>query len=128
MKVDIKTRLLGVALAGMLLSVAAFAPGLGPCAWAGSKSLARSKVVYTGETPVYPGYPRAFDCVGRIDRITASEVVIDDSRYRISSSAAYHTPRQLNALPSEIHVGDMVGCLNDSDGMIESIWIINRKP
>jgi hypothetical protein len=120
-----KARLLAAVLAGIVLAAAVLAPALGPSAWAGSKVSARTEIEYTGEEPVYPGYPRAFNIFGRIDRITAGELVIDDSLYRISAAATYHTPRQSNTTQSELHVDDVVGCLSNADGEIESIWFIS---
>jgi hypothetical protein len=121
-----KTGLSRVVLAAIVFAAVAFAPASGPSAWAGSKVSARTQIDYTGETPVYPGYPQAFHLVGRINRISAGEVVIDDSLYRISAVAAYHTPGHSNTLQSELHVDDVVGCLRHADGEIESIWFITR--
>jgi hypothetical protein len=127
MHINIKTRLFEAVLAGLILAVMTFAPGIGPDAEAGSKNLGRSKIVVTGETPVHPGYPRLFDTVGTVDILTAREAVIDDSLYRISHSATYHVPGPRDVAGSHFHAGDIVGCLITADGKIESMWLISRN-
>jgi len=127
MQPHIKIRLSGLILAGVILAVLIVAPGMVLDAKAGSKNHPSSKIVYTGETPVHPGYPRSFDIVGRIDRLTATEAVIDDSLHRISPSATYHAPRHPDASRSRFHQGDAVGCLTNADGGIESMWLISGK-
>jgi hypothetical protein len=121
---NIKTRLFTVILSGLILASMSFTPGFGPEAEAKSKKHGLSEATYDGERPVHRGYPRLFDIVGRIDRITDDEAVIGDSLYRISPTAAYHTPHQRHALQSMLQVGDDVGCLTDSNGEIKSIWLI----
>jgi hypothetical protein len=127
MYINIKTRLFESVLAGLILTVMTFAPAIVPDAEAGSKNLGRSKIVVTGETPVHSGYPRLFDTIGTIDRLTAREAVIDDSLYRISNSATYHVPGPRDVAGSRFHAGDIVGCLITADGKIESMWLISRN-
>jgi hypothetical protein len=121
---NIKTRLFTIILSGLILASISFTPDFGPDAEAKSKNLGNSKAAYDGERPVHPGYPRLFDIVGRIDRLTADEAVIDDSLFRIAPAAVYHTPNQRNAFQSRLQVGGVVGCLTDSNGEIESMWLI----
>ena len=127
MYINIKTRFIEALLAGLIFAVMTFTPGIGPDAEAGSSNIGRSKLVVTGETPVHPGYPRLFDNIGTIDRLTAGEAVIDDSLYRISHSATYHVPGPRDVSGSRLHAGDFVGCLLSADGEIESIWLISRN-
>jgi hypothetical protein len=127
MVINFKTRLIEAMLAGLILAVMAFTPGIGPDAEAGSSNLGRSKLAVTGETPVHPGYPRLFNNIGTIDQLTATEAVISDSRYRISNSATYHVPGPRDVSGSRLHAGDYVGCLHTADGEIESIWLISRN-
>ena len=122
---NIKTRFFTIILSGLILAGMSFTPGFGPDAAAKSIRRGQPEVAYDGERPVHRGYPRIFDMVGRIDRITADEAVIDDSLYRISPVAVYHTPNQTHALPSRLQMGDVVGCLTDSNGEIESMWRIS---
>ena len=123
----IKKRLIEAILVGLILAVTGLAPGIGPDAGAGSSSPGRSRPVVTGETPVHPGYPRLFDNVGTLDRLTASEAVIGDSLYRLSNSVTYHVPGPRDVSGSRLHAGDYVGCLFSVDGEIESIWLISRN-
>ena len=109
------------------MTILSFAPGFVSYAKAEMKPLPGSNIVYNGEQPVHPGYPHLFDIVGRIDRISARQAVIDDSLHEISLTAAYHTPRHQNVSSARIRVGDIVGCLTNSDGEIESIWLIVRN-
>jgi hypothetical protein len=127
MYINIKKRIFEAVVAGLIFAIMTFTPGIGPDAEAGSKNLAKSNLVITGETPVHPGYPRLFDNIGRIDRLTAGEAVIDDSLYRISHSATYHVPGPHNVSGSRFKPGDIVGCLISADGEIESIWLISRN-
>jgi hypothetical protein len=112
-------------LAGLIFAVMTFAPAIGPDAEAGSKNLGQSNIVVTGETPVHPGYPRLFDNIGTLDRLTSGEAVIDDSLYRISHSATYHVPGPRDVSRSRLHAGDIVGCLITTNGKIESMWLIS---
>ena len=125
--ININKRLFEAVLAGLFFVAIAFAPGIGSDAEAGSKNPRRSDIVYTGETPVHPGYPQLFDNIGTIDRLAAGEVVIDDSLYRISNSTTYHVPGSYTVSRSRFKAGDSVGCLFTADGEIESIWFISRN-
>ena len=125
MVINLKKRLSGAVLAGLIFAVMTFAPAIGPDAEAGSKNFGRSNIVVTGETPVHPGYPRLFENIGTLNRLTAGEAVIDDSLYRISHSATYHVPGPRDFSGSRLHAGDIVGCLMTTDGEIESMWLIS---
>ena len=114
-------------ITGLILVVLSFVVGPAQTATAGSKGRGRSKMISDGEKPVYPGYPRLFDTVGRIDRLTDRKVVIDDSLHRISSSTTFHSQTQGDASRSRFHVGDVVGCLTNSKGEIKSMWLITPK-
>jgi len=127
MYIKSKTRYLGIVLAGLILTILLISPAWGPDAMAGSKSSGRSKIEYTGEKPVHPGYPGFFDFVGSLDRLTGKEAVLGDTLYRVSLTAAYHTPRQQDVSRSRLRAGDFVGCLINAAGEIESIWLISRK-
>jgi len=127
MHINIKNRFCAAVLIGLIFAALNFAIGICPDAVAGSKNHGRPSIVVTGETPVHPGYPRLFDNIGAIDRLTAREVVIDDSLYRISHSATYHLPGARKVSRTRFRAGDMVGCLLNEDGKIESMWLISRK-
>ena len=120
----INTRLFTIILAAITLTSVLFMPGSDPLAEAKSKKFGNSEVIYDGERPVHPGYPRLFDIVGKIDRLTADEAVIDDTLYRLSFTVEYHTPNQRHAMQSRFEAGDLVGCLIDSNGEITSMWRI----
>ena len=124
---NIRNRILAAMLIGLIFAALNFAPGSRPDAIAGSKNRGKSNIVITGETPVHPGYPRLFDNIGTIDSLTAREVVIDDSLYRISHSATYHLPGAREVSRARFRAGDMVGCFLTDDGKIESMWLITRK-
>jgi hypothetical protein len=127
MVLNINKRLFKAVHIAMVIVAMAFTPGIGPDAEAGSKNRGRSDIAYTGETPVHPGYPQLFDNVGTIGRLAAGEVVIDDSLYRLSNSAAYYVPGPYAVSRSRFKAGDRVGCLITVDGEIESIWFISRN-
>ncbi len=127
MYIDIKNRFFAAMLSGLIFAALNIAPGGCPDAVAGSKNRGKSSIVVTGETPVHPGYPRLFDNIGAIDRLTAREVVIDDSLYRISHSVTYHLPGAREVSRTRFRAGDLVGCLLTDDGKIVSMWLISRK-
>ena len=127
MHINIKNRFCAAVLIGLIFAALNFVPGSCPDAVAGSKNRGRPSIVVTGETPVHPGYPRLFDNIGMIDRLTAREAVIDDTFYRISPSVTYHLPGAREVSRTRFRAGDMVGCLLTEDGKIESMWLITRK-
>ena len=127
MHIIIKNRFCAALLTGLIVAALNFAPGSCPDAAAGSKNRGKSNIVITGETPVHPGYPRLFDNIGTIDRLTAREAVIDDSLFLISHSTTYHQPGAREVSRARFRAGDMVGCLFTDDGKIESMWLISRK-
>ena len=85
MNINIKKRFFEAMIAGLIFAAMNFTPGSCPDAAAGSKNRGKSNIVITGETPIHPGYPRLFDNIGTIDRLTAKEAVIDDSLYGMSA-------------------------------------------
>jgi hypothetical protein len=127
MDVNTKTRLFRAGFVGMILILMTLMLGVGPDAEAASKNRKKSNVVVTGETPVHSGYPRLFDNVGTLDRLTSDSAVISDSSYVISNSTSYHIPGRHYVLRSHFHAGDIVGCIFAADGEIESMWLILRK-
>jgi len=116
-----------VFLAAIVIAILSIAPGFVPYTQAEMKPFPGSNIVYNGEQPVHPGYPHLFDKVGRIDRISERQAVIDDSLHQISLTATYHTPRHHDVSSARFHVGDIVGCLTNSEGEIESMWLIVRN-
>ena len=123
----IKTQLLGAALCGCVIAVLLFTPNFSTSAGIVSGLTVGSAVAFAEERPVHPGYPKYFDNVGRIERISRSEVVISDGLFRLSPTASYHTPGRSNASRSRFHSGDLVGCLLNADGEVESIWLIRAR-
>jgi hypothetical protein len=79
-----------------------------------------------GETRLYPGYPLQFDGVGRIDRIGENEIVVGDDLRRLPSSASLHTPNSSHAGKGRFAKGDYVGYQLDTDGAIESLWLLKK--
>jgi hypothetical protein len=70
-----------------------------------------------------------FDGMGRIDDIAVRDgiVVINDSQFKISPSAEYHTPTFKNAPGALFEQGDQVGYILDSEKNIISMWLIDIK-
>ena len=74
---------------------------------------------------VLPGhYPDGFNGWGRIDRLGADEIVIDDNLYPLSPSVKYNIATSSNVRASLFRVGDTVGYLEDVNGLIISLWRI----
>ena len=82
-----------------------------------------------GEWILPEHFPKGFDGYGHINRITAEEVVIDDSLLKISPSATYATSISVMASSGDFGEGDLVGYLIDSEREIISLWLIKKgKP
>ena len=73
----------------------------------------------------YP--PDGFDGYGRINRISAKEVVIDDGLLRLARLVNYQTPNSKIAVRSNFEEGDLVGYLKNSEHEIVSMWLIEKK-
>ena len=69
-------------------------------------------------------YPRGFDGYGRIDKIFADRIIINDSSKKLSSSAVYGVPSSPHASKSSFQVGNTVGYLLDQRREIISLWLI----
>lgn len=75
----------------------------------------------------YP--PAGFDGFGRINRISAQEVVIDDGLLKLARLVNYATPTNESAARSNFEEGDLVGYLKNSEDEIISMWLIEKgKP
>jgi hypothetical protein len=75
---------------------------------------------------VFPDhYPYSgFHGMGYILEISKDVAVIDDKVFAISPNAAYHTLEMENASRAFFRPGMRVGYLLDSEGKIESLWLI----
>ena len=73
----------------------------------------------------YP--PAGFDGFGRINRISAQEVVIDDGLLKLARLVNYVTPTSKIAVRSNFEEGDLVGYLKNSEHEIISMWLIEKK-
>jgi hypothetical protein len=72
-------------------------------------------------------YPAdGFDGMGLIDDIAVNDgiVVINDSGFKLSPYAEYHTPTYKNAPGALFKKGDKVGYILDSEKKITSMWLI----
>jgi hypothetical protein len=117
---------LSVLLAVLLLTVT-LSIGSAGTAWAGSRT-GNTAAIDTGdgERPLHHGYPVQFSGVGTIDRITNKIAVIDDSFFEFDERASFNTPRSRHTSSSRFQPGDVVGYLINSDGQIESLWMIQE--
>ena len=80
------------------------------------------KEEWLGRLPDF--YPRGFDGYGRIDRITAEEVVIDDALFKLAPDIRYSTPRRPNASSDSFEPGRQVGYILNANHEIKSLWFI----
>jgi len=71
-------------------------------------------------------YPQGFDGYGYVNRIVATEVVIDDSIYRLSPAVTYSTLSSVMATIGDFVEGDLVGYLINSEQEIISLWLIKK--
>jgi hypothetical protein len=69
-------------------------------------------------------YPDGFDGLGRIDRISEIEVVIDDGLYKFAAHAQFHTPAGQNVSIYSLKPGAWVGFMKSGKKQIISLWLI----
>ena len=81
-------------------------------------------VSYAGEYGFPEYYPGNFDGSGRIDRIAADEMVINDTLFRLSTEVEYHTRTTQNASSAWLKEGQFVGYITSSRREIVSLWLI----
>jgi hypothetical protein len=90
----------------------------------GSASVGCAQERYKGEWVLPEHYPDGFHGWGRLDRLGTDEIVIDDNLYPLSPSVMFNTATSNNVRASMFRVGDTVGYLEDSNGLIISLWRI----
>jgi hypothetical protein len=69
-------------------------------------------------------YPDGFDGLGRIDRISETEVVIDDGLFNFAPHAEFNTPERNNVSIYAFKPGAMVGFMKSGKKQIVSLWLI----
>jgi hypothetical protein len=69
-------------------------------------------------------YPDGFHGWGRIDRISETEVVIDDALYKFAPHAEFNTPQRNNVSLYTFKPGAMVGFMMSGKKQIISLWLI----
>ena len=69
-------------------------------------------------------YPDGFDGLGNIQRISETEVVIDDTYYTFAPHAGFHTPERSNVSVYSIKPGACVGYMKGGKKQIISLWLI----
>ncbi|MBW1787106.1 MAG: hypothetical protein JRK53_10900 [Deltaproteobacteria bacterium] len=79
---------------------------------------------FTEEKPLPGHYPKRFSGMGRIDRISGNEVVIDDSLYGLSVDVTYGTPSSRKGSYHRFRPGTFVGFVVSSKRTIVSLWLI----
>jgi len=89
----------------------------------GNVSYAAGKI-FLEEWKLPDFYPRGFDGYGRIDKIFADRIIINDSSKKLSRSAVYGVPSSPHASKSSFQVGNTVGYLLDHQKEIVSLWLI----
>ena len=89
-------------------------------------SIALPVVSHAGEYGFPEYYPGNFDGAGRINRIAADEVVINDVLFKLSPAVEYHTRTTQNASSAWLKKGQIVGYINSSSSRREivSLWLI----
>ena len=90
----------------------------------GGASFGYAQERYKGEWVLPEHYPDGFHGWGRMDRLGADEIVIDDHLYPLSPSVTFNTDTGSNVSSSWFRNGDRVGYLEDANGMIISLWRI----
>lgn len=76
------------------------------------------------EKPLYPGRQHLFDGVGRVDRVSAKEVVIDDRAFRFAKKARFNIPGRHDVSRAWVREGSVVGFILNPHREIDSLWIM----
>ena len=96
-----------------------------PTGQASDEAMSPKKVKPEWKMPDF--YPAdGFDGIGLIDDIAVNNgmVVINDTEFKLSPYAEYHTPTYKNAPGALFKQGDQVGYILDSEKNITSMWLI----
>ena len=96
-----------------------------PTGQASDEAMSPKKVKPEWKMPDF--YPAdGFDGMGLIDDIAVNNgmVVINDTEFKLSPYAEYHTPTYKNAPGALFKQGDKVGYILDSEKNITSMWLI----
>lgn len=80
------------------------------------------------EEPIHPGYPFVFDMTGSIDRISDTQIVVDDVLCKITSGTTYHSYHSVFADLSSFNIKDQIGVIfvDKEQRIILSVWLIKR--
>ncbi len=76
------------------------------------------------EKPLYPGHQHRFDGIGRVDRISRGEVVIDDRTFKFSKRVHFNAPGRHDVPRVWVREGDIVGFILNARKEVDSIWIM----
>jgi hypothetical protein len=76
------------------------------------------------EKPVYPGFQHRFNGVGRVDGITAEEVVIDDRLFKLAKKVTFNMPGRYDVSRARVGKGNIVGFMLNARKEVDSIWIM----
>ena len=69
-------------------------------------------------------YPDGFDGLGHIERISETEVVIDDTLYKFAPHAEFNTPQRNNVSLYTFRPGAKVGFMKSGKKQVTSLWLI----
>ncbi len=69
-------------------------------------------------------YPDGFDGIGHIDRISETQVVIDDTLYTFAPHATFNTPERTNVSLYTFKPGAWIGFMKSGKRQIISLWLI----
>ena len=69
-------------------------------------------------------YPDGFDGWGKIDRISDTEIVVDDRLLSFASFVKFSTPVIRDASIASFNKGEEVGYILNSDKKLTSLWLI----
>ncbi len=85
-------------------------------------------VVASAEKPLHPGYPYVFDMTGKVDRMSITELVVDDVLCRLTNNTTFHAFDNSFADAASFKVRDQVGLIfSDKERrVVLSVWLIKR--
>ncbi len=83
-------------------------------------------ISFMDEKPLYPGYPVMFDILGKIYRVSESEIVINDTLLKLTRTTLFVTPYTKNAGISRFQKGDIAGIKLGKNRQVISIWLIKK--
>jgi hypothetical protein len=91
---------------------------------AASSNFSHAQQLVKPEVVLPKHYPDGFHGWGRIERISETEIVIDELLYKFAPHAEFNTPERNNVSLYTFKPGTVVGFMTSGKKQIISLWLI----